>query len=245
MKRTAKQREAERRAFRHMSKAEKIDHIFTYYKLPIFTVCVVLAIFLQAGIRALTKKETVLYLAYANVSFGDTLHGELTDGYMTYSGTDVKKNEFIEFPDLYLSDEASTENHQYAYASKMKVLGSISAKQMDIVFLNKEAYDLMSVSGFLMDLKGIKEADALLYQRLEPYLTENSVILEDNSIDYDLGKASEYYSVTEEHTNALSVSSLPMFRRAVIDDDVYAAVIANSPRIPAVLSYLEYLLSAD
>ena len=228
-----------------MNKAEKIDHIYTYYKLPIFTVCVILAIFLQAGIRALTKKETVLYLAYANVSFGDTLHEELTDGYMSYSGTDVKKNEFIEFQDLYLSDDASSENHQYAYASKIKVLGAISAKQMDIVFLNREAYDLMSSSGFLLELKGIKGLDALLYQRLEPYITENSVIIEDNSVDYDLGKASEYYAVTEEHTNALNVSSLPMFRRAVMDDEVYVAVIANSPRLPAVLSYLEYLLSAD
>lgn len=228
-----------------MSKAEKIDHIYTYYKLPIFTVCVILAILLQAGIRALTKKDTVLYLAYANVSFGDTLHEELTGGYMSYSGTDVKKNEFIEFPDLYLSDDASAENHQYAYASKIKVLGAISARQMDVVFLNKEAYDLMSTSGFLMELKGIKGLDALLYQRMEPYITENTVIIEDNSVDYDLGKASEYHAVTEEHTNALNVSSFPMFRRAVMDDDVYVAVIANSPRLPAVLSYLEYLLSAD
>ncbi|MBR4445630.1 MAG: hypothetical protein IKS37_07045 [Solobacterium sp.] len=245
MQRTNKERRVAKDAFRRMNKAEKIDYIFTYYKLPIFTVCVVLALFLQAGIHALTKKDPILYNAYANVSFGDTLREELTDGYLAYSGKNPNKFEITEYPDLYLSEDASGENHQYAYASRIKVLGSISAKRMDIVFMNKEAYDLMSESGLLADLKSIQEIDASLYKRLELYLTDNTVILEDNSVEFDLGEASVYSAVTEEQTNAVNVTSLPLIHRAQTDGDVYAAIIANSPRITEALSYLDYLLSAD
>ena len=116
---------------------------------------------------------------------------------------------------------------------------------MDIVFMNKEAYDLMSESGLLADLKSIQEIDASLYKRLELYLTNNTVILEDNSVEFDLGEASVYSAVTEEQTNAVNVTSLPLIHRAQTDGDVYAAIIANSPRITEALSYLDYLLSAD
>lgn len=53
--------------------------------------------------------------------------------------------------------DGAASDHEYAYASKMKLFAAINAKQLDLVLMNREAYDLCSQSGFLMDLSGMAD----------------------------------------------------------------------------------------
>lgn len=186
------------------------------------------------------KKVPVLYTAYANVSFGETLDTQLNEDYLKASGKNLKKQDVYVYRDLYLTEEASGEDHQYAYASKIKVLGAISAKQMDVMLMNSEAYYQMSVSGFLLDLSDMDLPDSL-----RPYLASNEVILEDNAIEYRLGEAEEYTSVSETVVNAVEVSEFGIFRDAGISGDLYAGIIANTPRQEESLNYILYLHDAD
>ena len=81
-----------------------------------------------------------------------------------------------------------------------------------------------------------------MYQEIAPCLCENTVVLDDNAIEYNLNEASSYEAVTEDAANALEVTDLPSLRSAGFSDAVYLGVIANSARTEWVLRYLDYLL---
>ena len=140
-----------------------------------------------------------------------------------------------------MSDDPSAENHEYGYASKLKLMAAIEAKQLDIVLMNKEAYDICSQKGYLLEFPDLLPDSQ--YRFLEPNLTTNTVILEDNAIEYALREANRYQAVTEEVTNGIDVSTFPLFQEAGFSDPVYLGVVANSPRLPAVMQYISYLAS--
>ena len=243
MSASPQERALRRDAFRKMNVREKLDYIFTYYKLPILLGVIALAVIGSAIHRQLTKKEAVLYAAFINVSVGESLEDTLTVQFVARSGERAQRSEVYLYRDLYLSDDASFVNHEYAYASRLKLLGAINAKKLDLVLMNREGYDILSQNGYLMELSELTDGNEALRQRLVPYLTENTVILEDNAIEYNLNEAPSYEAVTEDAANALEVTDLPALRSAGFSDAVYLGVIANSARTEWVLRYLDYLLA--
>jgi hypothetical protein len=60
-------------------------------------------------------------------------------------------------------------------------------------------------------------------------------------VDYLLGNAAEEQFVTETVPNSLAVSSLPLFRDAGFDGDLYLGVVSNSPRQDEAEAYIRYL----
>lgn len=236
---TPQERAAHRAAFRQMNARQKLDYIFAYYKLPIVLGVIAIVILGSALHRQLTKKEAVLYTAFINVSVGESLEDALTTQFLTRSGADPRRAEIYLYRDLYLSDDASFVNHEYAYASRLKLLGAINAKRLDLVLMNREGYDILSQNGYLLALDVWPEEP--LHSELTPYLCENTVILEDNAIEYNLNEAESYQAVTETVVNALDVTDLPAFRSAGFPDKVYLGVLANSPRLDWARRYLSDL----
>ena len=249
MKLSPEEKAAHKAAFRAMSPAAKADHIFTYYKWPILLGLIALLIAGAALHRKLTERQPVLYTALVNVAVGSDLQTELTDGFLTASGYDASRVQVYLYADLYLSQDADTVNRQYAYASRMKVMGAIEARKLDAVIMNREGYDLLSANGYLMDLAdllvekhGLAENDGLA-GLAAPYLTENRVVLSDNLIEYQLNEAERHVVETETVANGLLLTDLPVLRRAGISEPVYLGVIANSERTDAAAAYLRYLLA--
>ena len=234
MKLPEEEKAAHKAAFKAMSPGEKADYIFTYFKWPIILGLVALIILVSTLHRQLTKKEPVLYLAVINVTLGEDMETKLTADFLKEAGFSERKNEVYLYRDLYISEDTDEMNHEYAYASKMKVVGAVSAEKLDLVLLNQEAYDLLSRQGYLLELSSLPA-------ELSPLVTENEVILSDNSIDYLLGNEEEEEFVTKTVSNAIAVSSLPLFQDAGFDGEVYLGVIGNSPRKENVESYLRYI----
>ena len=245
MKLSPKERAARRNAFQNMRLAEKLEYIFMYYRLPIALGTLAFVVLIFTVSRALTKKDPVLYLACVNVTVGDALHETLTERFVETSGMDARKNEVYAYTGLYLSDDPAAEYHEYSYASRLKILAAVNAKQLDVVLMNREAYDILSRSGYLLELPPQISGDWRLPEALESCLRENTVVLEDNAIEYSLNEAESYQAVTEIVPNALEVSSLSVFRKAGFPDSVYLAVIANSPRLSASLRYIDYLAAQE
>jgi hypothetical protein len=227
-------------SFKKMTFKEKIEYIFAYYKLPVITAIIAAAVLISTAVERANRKEPVLYTAFANVGIGETLLGHLSDEYLTFAGKTSKQTVSV-YLDLYISDDASSENHQYAYASKLKVLGALSSRQLDVVFMNKEAYDLFSSSGFLCRLDDLLKQDTELYNELSDLIVSNTVILDDNAIEYDLGEAEEYKAETTEIPNGLDVSTAPCLASAGFPDTVYFGVIENSTHKEEALSFAGYL----
>lgn len=245
MKRTRQERAALRASFQKMSLADKADYIYSYYKLPILLGVIALLFLCSTAYRQLTKKEAVLYSAYINVSIGDNLDAQLNEEFISASGADPKKAEVSLYRGLYLSDDPSPENHQYGYASNLKLMAAIESKQLDIVLMNREAYDIFSQKGYLLDLRGLAFSNDSLHQLLEPHLIANTVIIEDNAIEYAFNEAHRYEAAAEEAMNGIDVSMFPMFQEAGFSEPVYLGVIANSPRLSAVIQYIAYLAGAQ
>ena len=244
MKLSPQEKAAHRAAFQAMSPGKKLEHILTYYKAPILLALLLLFILGSVVHRQLTQKEELLYLGLLNVSIGEELEEGLNEGYLRSAGLDETRQEVYLYRDLYLSDNADVVNHEYAYASRMKVMGAIQANKLDLVLMNREAYDLFSRNGYLMALDawlpGIDAAEAL-----SPYLVSNTVILEDNTIAYQLGEAASHELVTEEVKNGLDVSRLPLIASAGFPEATYLGVLANCERLDACADYLAYLAAGS
>ena len=126
----------------------------------------------------------------------------------------------------------------------MKVMGAIQANKLDLVLMNREAYDLCSRNGYLMALDAwLPALDAA--EALSPYLVSNTVILEDNTIAYQLGEAASHELVTEEVKNGLDVSRLPLIASAGFPEATYLGVLANCERLDACADYLAYLAAGS
>lgn len=236
MKRSPEERRQHREDFRKLPPAKKLEHIWLYYKAPILLSILALSILVSGVYRAAAKKEPVIYLAYLNVSVGQDMEVQLTENYLTVSGLNPKDTEVRLYRDLYLSENPDSANHEYAYAAKMKLTAAINARQLDVVLMNREAYNLCSGNGYLLDLTNLVNS---------PYLTENQIVLEDNALEFHLNEAQEHTVVTETAWNAVELTQLPTFQEAGFSGSVYVGIIANTPRLPECLSYFDYLISMD
>lgn len=232
MKLTPAERAEWREHFRRMNLADKIDYIFTYFKIPLFLGLAALLTLGEVSHRMLTRKDPILYLGFINVAVGEELEQTLNTDFVAAIGQNPRKAEIVFYPGMYLSDDASVENHEYAYASRLKLLASVDAQRLDVVLMNRDGYDILSAKGYLLPLT---EYDDL------PARVENEVVLEDNTIDYQLREADELRIVTEPVCNGTSVGDSPLLAQAGFSGEVYAGILANSPRVEDAVRYLHYL----
>lgn len=224
---------------------QKIQYIWDYYKLPLAVICILLYIISYSLYGHFTHKETVLYTALVNISAGESLTRQLSTDFMDYLEEDTSKKEFQLYTGLYLTDDETNPYHEYTYASRMKIVASIDGEHLDVVLMNKEAFDAFSQKGYLCDLKELfSNTDSALYNKLKPYLVTNTIILEDNSTDVQLDSSIAYEAVTEEAPVGLDISQTGLFHDAGFDDTVYLGVIDNTPRIDTAIDYIKYLLSS-
>lgn len=221
---------------------QKIQYIWDYYKLPI-VICLIFIYILGYTLYGhFTKKETLLYTGLVNVNAGEQLTGELSGGFLSSLNADASKTELKLYTGLYLTDDPGDPNHEYTYASRMKIIASIDDERLDIVLMNKEAFDAFSQNGYLSNMEELlQKLDSATIARLTPYLAANTVILKDNADDLLLDRSLAYEAVTEEYPMGLLISQEGLFKKAGFEDDVYLGAIKNSPRMDIVSEYIKYL----
>ena len=241
MKLTDRERAENREALAGMTLPQRLDHIFEYYKFPLVLTLIAAVALGSVLYYRLTRKEALLYVGCANISVGETLDRELGEGFTKDIGKNPSKSEVRLYRNLYLSRDATVQNHEYAYASQLKVMAAMANGQLDVLLMNREAYDIMSAGGYLRPLTDLLDAD--LNERLSDRLIENTVILEDNDIEHRLDESVPYQAETEEVPNAILISAFPLFAGAGFSADVYLGIIGNTARTDAALQYIDYLTS--
>ena len=238
---TDREREENREALANMNLFQRLDHIFEYYKFPLVLALIAVVALGSVIYYRVTHREALLYVAYANISVGDTLDEALSAGYGEAIGANPRRSEVKLYRALYLSQDATVQNHEYAYASQLKVMAAMASGQLDVMLMNREAYDIMSAGGYLLPLTDL--LDEGLAARVSGRIVSNTVILEDNDIEHRLDESIPYRAETEEAANGLLISAFPLFERADFSGDVVLGVIGNSARTDAVLQYIDYLTS--
>ena len=243
MKLTESERAENREALSNMRLSGKLGYVFEYYKFPL-ALALIAAVALGSFLYyRLTRKDALLYVACANIAVGDDLDRALNEGFARAIDENPGKKEVSLYRGLYLSRDATQQNHEYAYASQLKVLAAMANRQLDVMLMNREAYDIMSAGGYLLPLTDLLGQDEGLYRRVAGRLTENTVILKDNDIEHRLDETVPYSAVTESVANGLLISAFPLFEGAGFSGDVYLGAIGNSARSDAVLRYIDYLTS--
>lgn len=244
MRLTDAERKENREALAGMTLPQRLDHIFEYYRFPLVLILIAVVALGSVLYYRITRKDALLYLAYTNIAVGGTLDSALGEGFTRSIGADPGRSEVRVYRNLYLSRDASVQNHQYSYASRLKMMAAMTSGQLDVLLMNREAYDIMSSGGYLLPLEELLKRDSALYLRIGGLLTENVVILEDNDIEHQLDERIPYQAVTETVANAVLISPFELFEQAGFSGDVYLGVIGNSARLDMVLQYIDYLTAA-
>lgn len=231
--------------FHDLHGLKKLQYIWDYYKFPLVVLCIVLYITGYTVYGHVTHKEAVLYTAFVNVTAGEDLIENLSEHFLEARNIDTVRNEFHLYSGLYLTDDKTNPYHEYTYASHMKILAAIDAEQLDVVLMNKEAFDAFSQNGYLCDLDELlAEENPDLYETLKSYLITNTSILEDNSVALYFDESAVYTAKTEEFPMGLDLSQSPIIQDAGFEDTVYLGIILNSPRKAMAVTYLQYLYQA-
>ena len=139
---------AEWETLRSLHGRKRLEQIWTYYKLPIFLVLLAIYAVCYIGYRQATRKNEVLYLAMVNVSAGQQLTEQLTQGFLDQQGLTQKDDVYL-YNGLLLSEEA---DQQYVYASRMKIMGALAADQPGLdgsgLWLNVSDAPMIQAAGF-------------------------------------------------------------------------------------------------
>ena len=239
MKLTEREQKENREALAAMTFPEKIGYVFEYYKFPLVLILIAVVTLGSVLYYRITRKEALLYVGCANIAVGETLDSALGEGFIRAIDENPGKNEVRLYHNLYLSQDATVQNHEYAYASQLKVMAAMANGQLDVLLMNREAYDIISSGGYLLTLDGF--FDEHLFNRVSGQLMENTVIIEDNDIEHRLDERVPYRAETDEVVNAILISAFPLFKSAGFSGDVYLGVVGNTTRMDAVLQYIDYL----
>lgn len=236
---------SEKEKWDSMNGARRAQYIWDYYKLPILICCIILYIIGYSIYRHATHKDPVLYTALINVSMGSDLEAQITDGFLSDQKIDASKNAFILYSGWYLTDNELNEYHEYTYATQMKVLAAIDNEQLDVVFMNKEAFDAFAQNGYLCNIEELlRETDPSLYEKLKASVITNTEILEDNAQDVVLDPSQEYVAETTDYPMAVDLSNAELIRAAGFEDAVYLGILGNTPRQETAVAYLKYLFGS-
>lgn len=220
----------------------KLQHILTYYRLLLLVICIFIYFVTYNIYRHLTHKDVLLYTALVNVVAGEDLTGQLEGDFLDELGVDTSKNIMKLYTGLYLTDDELSAYHEYTYASRMKILALLEGKSLDVILVNREAFDAFSQNGYLYDLEQLLSGmEPDLYEHVKSDLADNIVILEDNASDQVLDKSVPYSALTEEHPYGLDISRTAFIQQAGFEENVYLGIIANSPRLDTALAYVKYL----
>ena len=225
---------------------KKLEYIWNYYKIPLVILAIAVYVIIYVFFRRATDMNPYLYLAYVNVSAGEDLHTELEEDFLAMQEDADERSIVSTYEDLLLTEAVDSTDTSYLYACQMKILAAIDGEEMDLVLMDKEAYDAFAQNGYLYNLEDfLTQYAPELTAELSPLLTNNIEILEDNATEVTLDNSIPYEAVTEEYPMAFEVSSFSYFGDAGFSDEVYLGIIANTPRSETVVSYLKYLLSYD
>lgn len=223
---------------------QKLQYIWDYYKFPIVVCFIFLYIIGYNVYGHLSKKDIILYAALVNVSVDDQNSVQLSDGFLDFIDAGSSQNAVQLYKGLYLASDQDDPNHEYTYASRIKIIASIDSEQLDIALMNKEAFDAFSSNGYLCNLEELlQDLDPDAYKELKPYLVTNTVILTDNSEELPTDETLTYQAVTKEYPMGLNISQKGLFKQAGFKNDLYLGVIRNAPHADIAVKYINYLYS--
>ena len=184
---------------------EKIRYLFDYYKFPLFLAAAAVYIVVWNVNRFATMPDYRLYVGLVNVAPSEELTGELEQGFFSEDEPETGSSICL-YRNLFLTSDEASDAHQYAYATRLKILGAIDAEQLDLVLMDKEAFDAFSQNGYLADLQ------QLLYDENNPAPGQPAFAFSPNE---DL--SSDSFPIAAAASSIQKTKSVPLYEKLLPD----------------------------
>ncbi len=218
-KRIAKNIREEIAKVRQMSPKDALDHIWTYYKLPILGGIFVIIFIVSLLSAVLNPEETYLQNAYIRLySIEESAPRALTEDF--HEALELGPNDTVTTRAVYRS---ALEGSQEDIYSLQTVQLLIAAKELDLLFLDRTSLEEMANMDFYSDLEAILPAE------LWAEVKDRAVYL----TDPDTGK---------EYAAALDVTDHPIIESCNFSSDsVLVSIASTTQRAEHCIKMLEYI----
>lgn len=212
--------------WKSMSAGDRASYIWTYYKIPII-IGVVILCFIGYWIAGwITRTNEILYTGSVNLVLSEEQQYALTDAYTSDPSRGFGKRDRVSFTDMgFISDDPNAWASPVAGATQVKLLASIAADQLDVVFMDQAAFDMFSADDALLDLKELAGISGSFVEN-----TVSGVEGEDGEKSPDTLK-----------WLGIDMTDNPLIKGAGFDGPVYAGILAQSSRIDESIDYLQYV----
>ena len=202
--------------------SKKMEYYWHYYKIHIMITVFLACMFGSILHTIVTRKETVLSIAYIN-AFPNIEDEIFIDDFETYLGLNLKKQQVI-LDSTYYIDDTSTSPYAATYSQKFST--NAMAGKLDVVLADKTNFDFYGNQGFFQDLSNVLSpevletyADDLYYANLPNDESDQKV-----PIGIKIDKANKI----------CETSSYP-------NTDAYFGIVSGSEYVDNALAYLNYL----
>ena len=199
---------------------KKFEYYWGYYKYYFFII-LILALFLGNIIHGiLTKKETVLSIAYIN-AFPNIEDEVFIDDFEKYLNLNPKKQEVILDSGFYIDDQSVS---PYATTYHQKFSTRCMAGLLDVVVADEKNFLNYGQQGFFTDLRLLLSSEQMEYYK-EALLY----------VDFSSGEKQVPVGINISlFPKITSTSSYP-------SSTAYFGIVSNSPHGNTALSYLQFL----
>ena len=137
--------------------SKKMEYFWDYYKVHVI-VTVVLALMFGSMLHTIvTRKETVLSIAYIN-AFPNVEDEIFIEDFESHLGLNLKKQQVILDSTYYIEDESTS---PYAATYSQKFSTNAMAGKLDVVLADTTNFDFYGNQGFFQDLTNILPSDVL------------------------------------------------------------------------------------
>lgn len=246
------EKEKEKAAFKKMTFKEKAGHIVMYYRYHILIGIAVIAILawaLNHYIINPPKKSSLTLLFHTSVMDSDKV-------------PDVQQALNEAFPELCTEDKeiqittlgtASGGDPQVEYATVMKAMAMVSAKELDLIIADRETGLDDVASEYLKPLHEVftEEEMARLRELADQQVQvdededgeeRESGIVEAELVTTDIDTDEEI--VSGPYPYLINISYNETIREIFYDQDIYVGVVVNATNVEAAKEMIWYLLSS-
>ena len=201
---------------------KKLEYFWDYYKIQVIITVLFACMFGSILHSVITKKETVLSIAFVN-AFPNVEDELMKTDLENYLGLNEKKQQVI-IDSTYYIDEESTSPYAVTYSQKFST--NAMAGKLDVVLADEVNFDFYAKQGFFQDLSFLLSKEELAHYQENLYYIDHP---------YDIENKPVPIGIKIDKTNKITETA------CYPNTSAYFGIVANSEHADNALLYLNYL----
>jgi len=222
---------------------EKLDHIFTYFKVPIFVALFFIVFTVSMIVHVVTQKDLALSVYCLNSPTLDDAPDVFANEFAQAAQIDLDENEVIVYTNMIVDDSDA----QGAYETAQVIMAKMSAQLVDILATDTRTMTQYAYGETFLDLTQVLTPEQL--EKLEDQLVyydagfENPSVMDETPViypdpeDLESMKQPVPFAILIPVESRFSQACFPLYKNPVA-----LGVVANTANLDNVKSFLNFIL---